>query len=258
MSAAISPLELCTPKKPIPACSPNLMPFHISYTGPAPVSTYFRVKQAAEPDYGATGSTSAAPSSEPVLLTSPGDSLPLEASDSQSTLVDSQMQPDSQITLAPTQDVHMGSTLSDHRSKDVTDLGSNHLVSAFRGRTVRGLKVDLPAGYTGLVLNIADSSTSALRQPNGSEKAQVNTRPLRNAKRAAKQEEPDMTELADALQEEETKEYSGPVRTMQATGTFDSFVLWNPDIPVDEGKDEYLRSLTEWTKLAAVVSKAAV
>lgn len=40
----------------------------------------------------------------------------------------------------------------------------------------------------------------------------------------------------------------GPVRTLQATGTFSSFVLWNLDIPMDESRDEYLRSLTEWTK----------
>ena len=26
----------------IPKCSPHLMPFHIAYTGPAPVNTYFR------------------------------------------------------------------------------------------------------------------------------------------------------------------------------------------------------------------------
>ena len=34
-----------------------------------------------------------------------------------------------------------------------------------------------------------------------------------------------------------------PVRVLKPTARFDSFVLWHQDIPVDEGKDEYLRSL---------------
>ena len=38
------------------------------------------------------------------------------------------------------------------------------------------------------------------------------------------------------------------------TVPFSSFVLWNPDFPVDLLRDEYLRSLTEWTKLAEEVS----
>ncbi|KAH9971005.1 hypothetical protein BGW80DRAFT_1325058, partial [Lactifluus volemus] len=39
----------------------------------------------------------------------------------------------------------------------------------------------------------------------------------------------------------------------QTGGRFDSFVLWHPDNPVDEGKDEYLRSLSEWVNIAAEV-----
>ena len=61
-----------------------------------------------------------------------------------------------------------------------------------------------------------------------------------------------MTELEDALEDEVH------VRTLKPTSTFSSFVLWNADRPVDENKDEYLRSLTEWTKLSAVVSASSV
>jgi len=46
-----------------------------------------------------------------------------------------------------------------------------------------------------------------------------------------------------------------PVRTLNPTGSFSSFVLWNPDLPVDEAKDEYLRSLNEWTQLAEEVHR---
>jgi ribonuclease H2 non-catalytic Ylr154p-like subunit len=34
---------------------------------------------------------------------------------------------------------------------------------------------------------------------------------------------------------------------------FDSFVLWHRDIPVDEGRDVYLRSLSEWMNIASEV-----
>ena len=44
-----------------------------------------------------------------------------------------------------------------------------------------------------------------------------------------------------------------PVRVMKAAARFDSFVLWHPDIAVDEGKDEYLRSLSEWVNIAVEV-----
>ena len=40
------------PATPIPACSPNLMPFHIQYSSPAPVSTHFRVKPDSAPNSG--------------------------------------------------------------------------------------------------------------------------------------------------------------------------------------------------------------
>ena len=50
----------------------------------------------------------------------------------------------------------------------------------------------------------------------------------------------------------------GPARVLCPTGTFGSFVLWHPDIPMDEERDEYLRSLTEWTRLAAEVRCVAL
>ena len=44
------------------------------------------------------------------------------------------------------------------------------------------------------------------------------------------------------------------VRTLRPAATFASFVLWHQDIPIDEGRDEYLRAVREWTRLAAEVS----
>jgi len=58
----------------------------------------------------------------------------------------------------------------------------------------------------------------------------------------------DSGEGADAEEEE------APTCTLALASTFSSFVVWNPDIPVDEGRDEYIRSLNEWIKLSAMVS----
>jgi len=61
------------------------------------------------------------------------------------------------------------------------------------------------------------------------------------------------------IEEEELEEMSledeekPPVRVLKPTARFDSFVLWHQDILVDEGKDGYLRSLSEWTNIASEV-----
>jgi hypothetical protein len=52
-----------------------------------------------------------------------------------------------------------------------------------------------------------------------------------------------------SLEDEETP----LVRLLKPTARFDSFILWHPDNPVDEGQDEYPRSLSEWTKIASEV-----
>jgi len=36
-------IEIAPISTPLPTYSPNLMPFHIDHSGPAPISTYFRV-----------------------------------------------------------------------------------------------------------------------------------------------------------------------------------------------------------------------
>lgn len=48
---AMSPIVIARAEDPLPVCTPYLMPFHIDYSGPAPISTYFRVKPAPPPGY---------------------------------------------------------------------------------------------------------------------------------------------------------------------------------------------------------------
>lgn len=135
---------------------PHLMPFHIKYTGKAPISTYFMMKPTA---------------GEPSV---------------------------DDLAPAPTEDANIEPT---------------RYIAAFRGRTVQGTLVPIPVGYAGLVLR---SSTETRSQDGSGEE-----------------------------QEE--------LKTLNIESTFSSLLVWNPDIPVDEAKDQYLRSLSEWTKLTAEV-----
>ena len=71
------------------------------------------------------------------------------------------------------------------------------------------------------------------------------------------QEEAKVEDDADAPEFSETMSDEVPTHVLEPVLTFSSFVLWNPDIPANNGCDEYVRSLGEWTKLAAEVSTAA-
>ena len=66
-----------------------------------------------------------------------------------------------------------------------------------------------------------------------------------------------MEDEADPPGFSETASDEGPTRVLEPVSTFPSFVLWNPDIPANDGRDEYVRSLREWTKVAAEVSIGA-
>lgn len=233
---AVPILELRAPKTPIPTCSPNLMPFHIQYSGPAPISTYFRVKTAPVSNHLANASND----------TSSGDvadsQLSLEGtSDSQATLV-SQASTSFSSGSASTYAGNVGA-----QAISGEDEGEG-LVAAFRGRTVRGAKIDLPEGFAGVVLDDAQSKHAA--PVSTAQDSQRSARPSRVPSKKRGVVAVEDADEGDVAMDDPT----GPVRTLQATGTFSSFVLWNPDIPMDEGRDEYLRSLMEWTKIAAEVS----
>ncbi|KAK7439171.1 hypothetical protein VKT23_017661 [Stygiomarasmius scandens] len=47
----------------------------------------------------------------------------------------------------------------------------------------------------------------------------------------------------------------GNTRMLQPTSRFSSFTLWHPDIPVDEGRDEYYGALNEWVAIAHAVNR---
>jgi len=225
-------IQLIAPEKgSLPERTPNLMPFNIKYTGTAPVSTYFRPKpppaQAAPPTDVAGGSQ--------------------EGTSQLSTITDTTNPAESNTNLE---------TMPDAMSKE------QPLVAAFRGRTIRGTRVSVPDGYIGVVLVGTDVNKTNQRS---SSPPPLGRRPSRRSGRVVhvdEDDEPrdvdmdDVGEGADADGQEE--EGDTPTRTLTLASVFSSFMVWNPDIPVDEGRDEYVRSLNEWTKLSAMVSHAIV
>lgn len=114
--------------------------------------------------------------------------------------------------------------------------------ATFRGRALHSLPVTLPEGYTGLILQ----GGTAAALPNKSKSA-----PRSRSRRRTADEDVDMQPNAV---DEDTHEKRD---VLNATGQFDSITLWHPDIPADEGRDEYVRSLREWVAVAAEVGDVA-
>ncbi|KAH9043972.1 hypothetical protein EDB84DRAFT_1674610 [Lactarius hengduanensis] len=105
---------------------------------------------------------------------------------------------------------------------------AKRFISSFRGRTVHGIEASLPKGYSGIVLR-------------GDAEGRTQTTTGKAKRQPAVPED----NMAGILPPEEER----PVRVLKPSARFDSFVLWHPDIPVDEEMDEYLRSLSGSTSL---------
>ena len=236
----------------LPVRIPHLMPFHIQHTGPAPVSTYFRIRPH-------SGTLRQMPSTPDPSLPS-GDSqaeLSTATANNKATLFEEK----ENLSAAADADREMEGpaiTATAEVDEAVADVkapaspvqqsgpirrlseSAKQFISSFRGRTVHGVEVRLPKGYVGVVLR------DDRAHPHPSVGSKSKRRPVRNSRRRPIEEE----ELDEMSLEDEERP---PVRVLKPTARFDSFVLWHPDIPVDEGRDEYLRSLSEWTNIASEV-----
>jgi ribonuclease H2 subunit C len=198
------------------------MPFHVDHNGPAPISTYFVVKAAKE-DVAKPGSVALV---QDVEMDPAAESTDMDA---RPELVE----PPADNTLA----------------RRVTD-ATTRLVATFRGRTMQGLKVELPSGYAGVIMagEGAQGKAGALKTNiQRVVKDKARGRKTNRVTRARRRNEDEM----DGDEETEVGQNS---RILMPTAQFSSFVLWYPDIPVDPGRDEYLRSLTEWIRLTDVGS----
>lgn len=142
-------------------------------------------------------------------------------------------------------------TQASSSSAPVTPLAERSLghnfVAAFRGRQIHGRTVDLPQGYGGIVLNAPSGHPKSQGGDTGTVEKTAKTR--RETRQSSRKMETDEDDGVDADNDASCAE----TRRLNPVSRFSSLTVWSPDIPVDEGKDEYLRSLTEWTKLAAEI-----
>jgi ribonuclease H2 subunit C len=81
-------------------------------------------------------------------------------------------------------------------------------------------------------------------------KAKAKRRFTRNTTRVIDVDAEEERDMDDAMDVDESSVDPATIRTLVPVSQFSSFVLWHADHPVDEGRDEYFRSLTEWTRLA--------
>ncbi|KAJ7173647.1 ribonuclease H2, subunit C [Mycena filopes] len=200
----------------LPNASPNLMPFHIDHNGPAPISTYFLVEAAKE------------------HVAKPPPVAEMDVDSEGPTLTSEDALPDA---AEPPPD--------DSLTRRITD-ATTRFIATFRGRIVQGLKVDLPTGYAGVIMTGESASTSKVGALKPKSKRVVKAKKTGRATRSVTRADDEDDEMDGAEENQDHKN----AQTLMPTAQFSSFVLWHPDIPVDPGRDEYLRSLTEWIHLA--------
>ncbi|KAL1694125.1 ribonuclease H2, subunit C [Schizophyllum commune] len=232
----------------LPTADPNLLPFHIAHTGPAPVSTYFLTQPAKEEVGAPEGSKTTVKDASPAAdTTAEADSTAEAHAPATTDEADAPATTDeakaSATSDAPTADLSTAASSGSTTHPAMSSQPSKRLVSSFRGRTVHGLRVDVPPGYLGVVLRAdGQPATSRLRD----------TRPQKRGRRgvAAAEEGAD-----NAMLEDEVIEDTRPSRILNPASQFSSFMVWGADIPVDEGRDDYIRALTEWTTLAGEIHR---
>lgn len=291
------------------------MPFHIAYSGSAPISTYFLTRPLPPPaNSDVAEDTTYLIDNNLVLRNVHNFHKPAQIEQSADSIKPDNAQDASNTDQGPSIPQKVQPT---------------RYQAAFRGRAVLGQDFSLPDGYVGVVLHRDDTTKHttppappqkqtrrARRKEEGT--AEPSKRPTRlagaqranalKAKAAAKAkakqqrvptkfnpdgEEDELIDDDDddlpsapavlaaltvqepktepkqegeVKQEEEDEapmEVEDPpppedkldvqVDKFEVTGTFKEFVLWNADVPVDEGRDEYLRAIHEWVNIVAEV-----
>ncbi|KAF8880209.1 ribonuclease H2, subunit C [Gymnopilus junonius] len=173
----------------MPTCNPNLMPFHINYSGLAAVSAYMRVEKAvseALTTEDAKDGISKQANTTHTLLGLPGASAAVPSPDNmkiQENVSEDQKMQISLSTMQSIESVNCSSTTLSIATGSTLVIGSEasftseptqaslpppaledadrRFVSTFRGRTIHGLTVDLPSGCGGLVFQSESEDTSS-------------------------------------------------------------------------------------------------
>lgn len=234
---------------------PNLMPFHIEYDGPAPVSTYMKVEVVKRgvgmPDL-ATEAGPESKSGDVDMKDETGNERRDEKGNANNANAD-----------GAEEGKGSGSCITEDR-----------YVSTFRGRTIHGLDVRLPGGYSGLILRTEDSlSKEAGKGRKTKDKGKSKDRsndsgaPQKaEGRRMGRRTRSTAREVVciDGDGDEEVEDGDNSVdeaasetrvtKVLVPGGRFSTVRVWEADKPVDGGQNEYVRGLGEWTRLAAEVS----
>lgn len=300
----------------LPTCNPDLMPFHISYSGHAAVSAYMRIEKAlpelstikdAKDENLEEMGASTDLSESPAIKISPANAdvqmdVSVSAMTAQPTLLNVTADQDMQTSIptmpslesvgseSQTLSITTESTLlNDSQTPIPSDISTVSLpppvlddadkrfVSTFRGRTIHGLTVDLPPGYSGLVLqseaegassdSTKEDTTQNTRSKDKGKATEKETaaKPRGRLTRSAVSKRSEVITVEDDDVEMAGPDSNGPtddpdtvaapiddrpIRNLVPKSQFSSFTLWHADRPVDKGSDEYFRTLTEWISLA--------
>ncbi|KAH9009452.1 ribonuclease H2, subunit C [Lactarius hengduanensis] len=238
-------ITLCPAAPPIRV--PHLMPFHIQHSGPAPVSTYFRIQPAPLPE-----SHPCPPSVAVKAQLVSTTTVVVVPEEKENASVVSVVATSTSLATATAEikaeiDPVIKPPLLPVRPGPIERISGSakRFISSFRGRTVHGVEASLPKGYSGIVLRgdaegrTQTTTGKAKRQPARKLRSQLPDEVLED-------------NMAGILPPEEER----PVRVLKPSARFDSFVLWHPDITVDEEMDEYLRSLSEWVNIASEIHES--
>ncbi|KAG5652736.1 hypothetical protein H0H81_003935 [Sphagnurus paluster] len=245
-------------------CSPYLMPFHIDYSGEAPISTYLRVSAAKETVGAPPAHKNASDNNEESLATASGQAGSSQIAEGNGQ--EEKAPSDAEVDKKPV-------TTAASLAKRVTET-TTRFIATFRGRTIQGLKVELPTGYIGVVLRAGkeaemdkarEKKTATRDKAAANRKGNASSKKGRFTRSKARVEEDEELEEDHAMDVDveislDTEAHQllmndDAIRTLSISSQFSSFVLWHADHPVDEGRDDYVRSLTEWTQLARVIHR---
>lgn len=136
------------------------------------------------------------------------------------------------------------------------------VVSAFRGRKLKGVVVDIPEGYTGVILQADDEVGFSSSSSASSGSLGLLTKKQRPVRLDSPKKGKRLTRRNAALEAENENDVSPEfdaeqsvteTKILRPVGTFNSVTIWSPDVDVDETQDEYIRTLDSYRRLLEVI-----
>jgi len=272
--------------------SPSLMPFRIAHSGHAPISTYFLAKPFLDedekrrmgPTVGTTqvdsghveraihhvvGPTGDSERVKDVLqdgkdaLVGPNGSQPfVEPAEKPGSVTNRRLEATFRGRRVVSEDVLLpdGFTgllltpASGAKSEGAMDDGRTDVARARNEGKAKTKSADVKAGDRAKAVKAKAAAKSGLNGKGRSRKVFEQDAEL------VDEEEIELENGLVTLENDETAANGrvvgnplGEDNVFEVAGKFQRFTLWHPDIPVDEARDEYVRSLKEWVALASEV-----